>query len=554
MKTRAKTVPALLGIFAMTLALAVQVQAQSFLTNGLVAYYPFNGNANDESGNGNAGTVIGATLTTDRFGKANTAYNFNGSDDYIEIPETLFGPAVIGFTFSAWIRTDSGSYPSGYEIIYKGASNGQAELKIDTNTLRFGACLQNSSWWWADAPLPTNAFAHVVGVYKKGERVEIWVNGSLMDSKVPPNESLIQVVGYYSAIGAFRMTGSIIERFRGVIEDVRIYDRALSDSEVQQLYAYESASHTSPVQWPIGAGGNGHFYEPVLVPGGIDWESANSAAVARGGYLATTASPEENSFVFGLVSNDPRFWVPPITIGPWLGGFQPPGSPEPAGNWQWITGEPFDYTNWETGEPSNSGTTGEDRIVMWGSRGPPKEKWDDLYAFETENRPVGYIVEYSTGPTVVRQPASQVGYWGKNISFIVRAVGEPSLSYQWQKDTVPIAGATGSSLVLTNLQATNAGNYSVVVTNTYGSTTSSDAYLTVNPAGVSLALYSGITIDGVVGLTYGIQYSTDLSNTNAWRGMANVTLSVPTELWFDVQPANEARRYYRVVPGPIPVP
>jgi hypothetical protein len=92
--------------------------------------------------------------------------------------------------------------------------------------------------------------------------------------------------------------------------------------------------------------------------------------------------------------------------------------------------------------------------------------------------------------------------------------------------------------MLTNLQATNAGNFSVVVTNSYGSTTSSNAHLTVNPAGVSLALYSGITIDGVVGLTYGIQYSTDLSNTNGWQGMANVTLSVPTELWFDVQPAN----------------
>jgi hypothetical protein len=57
-----------------------------------------------------------------------------------------------------------------------------------------------------------------------------------------------------------------------------------------------------------------------------------------------------------------------------------------------------------------------------------------------------------------------------------------------------------------------------------------------------------------VGLTYGIQYNTDLSNTNGWRGMANITLSVPTELWFDVQPANQAHRFYRVVPGPISIP
>jgi hypothetical protein len=157
-------------------------------------------------------------------------------------------------------------------------------------------------------------------------------------------------------------------------------------------------------------------------------------------------------------------------------------------------------------------------------------------------------------PFITRQPRGQVGYWGKSVTFTVGAAGEAPLNYQWQKETVPLAGATGSSLVLTNLQMTDAGNYSVIVTNVYGGTTSSNAYLTMNPAGVSLALYSGITIDGVVGLTYGIQYSTDLSNTSGWRGMANVTLGVPTELWFDVQPANQPQRYYRVVPGPVPIP
>ena len=157
-------------------------------------------------------------------------------------------------------------------------------------------------------------------------------------------------------------------------------------------------------------------------------------------------------------------------------------------------------------------------------------------------------------PAITSQPRGQVGYWGKSVAFNVQVTGGPPLSYQWLKDGSPLDGATASSLVLTNLQLTDAGNYSVVVTNAYGSTTSSNAYLTMNPAGVSLALYSGITIDGVVGLTYGIQYSTDLSNTNGWRGMANVTLGTPTQLWFDVQPASQPQRYYRVVPGPISVP
>jgi hypothetical protein len=157
-------------------------------------------------------------------------------------------------------------------------------------------------------------------------------------------------------------------------------------------------------------------------------------------------------------------------------------------------------------------------------------------------------------PWIKSQPRNQIGYWGMSASFGVAAEGTAPLSYQWRKDNVPINGATDASLVLTNLQMGDAGKYSVVVTNIAGSITSSNASLIMNPAGVSLALYSGITISGVVGLTYGVQYSTDLSNTNGWRGIANVALGVPTQLWFDVQPASQPQRYYRIVPGPIPIP
>ena len=61
------------GILSLALALLTQVSAQSFLTNGLVAYYPFNGNASDESGNGNPGTPNNATLISDRFGNLNVS-------------------------------------------------------------------------------------------------------------------------------------------------------------------------------------------------------------------------------------------------------------------------------------------------------------------------------------------------------------------------------------------------------------------------------------------------------------------------------------------------
>jgi hypothetical protein len=105
------------------------------------------------------------------------------------------------------------------------------------------------------------------------------------------------------------------------------------------------------------------------------------------------------------------------------------------------------------------------------------------------------------------------------VTFNVTAYGCSPLSYQWRKEGMPIEGATDASLVLTNLQMSAAGNYTVVVTNDYGSISSNPAILTMNPACVSLALYAGVTIDGVPGLTYGIQYTTDLSNGSGTRAV-----------------------------------
>jgi len=78
------------------------------LSSGLVAWYPFNGNANDSSGNGNNGTVYGATLTTNRFGIMGKAYEFAGNSDRIVISQaqTKFGfTNQIGIT--TWFRTSA---------------------------------------------------------------------------------------------------------------------------------------------------------------------------------------------------------------------------------------------------------------------------------------------------------------------------------------------------------------------------------------------------------------------------------------------------------------
>ena len=98
--------------FAVGLCMTANVMAQvpSYVpTNGLVGYWPFNGNANDESGNGNNGTVNGATLTTDRFGVANKAYNFDGIDDFIDFVNSSVPTGVSSRTISLWFYVIS--YP-----------------------------------------------------------------------------------------------------------------------------------------------------------------------------------------------------------------------------------------------------------------------------------------------------------------------------------------------------------------------------------------------------------------------------------------------------------
>ena len=82
------------------------------------AYYPFNGNPNDESGNGYHGTVTGATLCADRFGTADSAYSFPNTGDYIEVPSS---PAATTYVdFSAWVRLDAEGDRDGGYILGKG--------------------------------------------------------------------------------------------------------------------------------------------------------------------------------------------------------------------------------------------------------------------------------------------------------------------------------------------------------------------------------------------------------------------------------------------------
>ncbi len=91
------------------------------------------------------------------------------------------------------------------------------------------------------------------------------------------------------------------------------------------------------------------------------------------------------------------------------------------------------------------------------------------------------VLTLEAEPVITSQPQSQTLPAGTNVSFVVSATGTPTLRYQWRRDGTNLAGATGNSLLLVNVQPSNDGAYSVRITNAYGSVISSDATLTVTP-------------------------------------------------------------------------
>ena len=163
-----------------------------------------------------------------------------------------------------------------------------------------------------------------------------------------------------------------------------------------------------PVVWDTGTGHNDHYYEAVLVLGGLTWHQANTQATGAGGYLATIATGSEDIFVYNLISN-PAFWmVDPAnnSQGPYLGGKQLFNQSAPNVGWHWVTVEPWVYTNWETGEPNDAPGVGtednQENYLQYFGNGNlggnpiPQRSWNDIPG--NWNGVKGYVVEWDSNP------------------------------------------------------------------------------------------------------------------------------------------------------------
>ena len=206
-------------------------------SENLVVYLPFNGNANDVTGNGYDAVVNGATLTSDRFGRSNSAYAFDGTNDYINLGE-------IGefHTVSLWIKQEVRSdhemyfghddfrlfaYSSGRIILHDDSANG-----VDTAEF-----IDDFIGEWI----------HLVAV-TDSTNSKIYLNGTNVSTTV---DNLNPVLDSVVNLGRWP---SSIHYYNGKMDDVRIYNKALTEEEVQMLYRGSSFPlsiyRAVEIKWP----------------------------------------------------------------------------------------------------------------------------------------------------------------------------------------------------------------------------------------------------------------------------------------------------------------
>jgi len=316
------------------------------VNGGLIAYYPFNSNALDESGNGNHGVIDGAQLTSDRHANSSKAYHFDGVDDYIGLTtsKTLLAPKT-AISISTWVNRD-GHYNDLEAIISTGWTTTNY---IDGPKGYFLGYAPNTGTinWSIKIPgcgeqITVNSFQsltvgtwfHVVATWDTTtDTFEVYLNGKLINSISSGCDGVLeQRTDEPIYIG--RIASPAREDwFRGSIDDVRIYNRVISSEEVQQLFTGDFATtltqtHVSQLYVSIfgrASEGDGNDYWMATQNHMEEAANAMLATDAAQSYFGSTLDDNQTFIEFiykntlgKTYSEDPDgvdYWVGELTNG-----------------------------------------------------------------------------------------------------------------------------------------------------------------------------------------------------------------------------------------------
>ncbi len=214
------------------------IRISQSLDDGVAAFYPFNGNANDESENTNNGEVIGATLTSDRFGNPGSAYSFDGVDDYIEISTNL-GLQVGRYSLTAWIKTNSN--PEGLGPIYSGkhdilgAQFGGFQVLTESQgrIVSEGYTAPIVSFGGTSSVSITDGLWHFLAATWDGSEYRVYLDGAL---EVRGRAIFPGNISWLPSIESLFIGKNLDDEFfNGTIDDLRLHNRALSEQDIKDL-------------------------------------------------------------------------------------------------------------------------------------------------------------------------------------------------------------------------------------------------------------------------------------------------------------------------------
>jgi len=475
---------------------------------GLIGWWPADGTSNDVAGGNNGILQGGASASAP--GIDGLAFSFDGTNGYVQIPDS---PTLrpTNFTVEGWVRfsgldsAGSGGSPAGDQyIVFKQNSKSADFEGIDLGKTRIGgndyfqfyvsSASGQSLHVESVTAVSVGVWYHVAAV-RDPNFIWLYVNGQL---EAQTNVTFPQDYGnlplYFGTSGQSYWD----HKFKGALDEVSLYNRALSAGEIATIYSAGAAGKckgasitAQPHSQSVAVGANAQFSVGAsgLAPILYQWQF-NGANIANGTNATLTLNSVQpgngGNYVVTVTNNigsstsavavltvlvPPAFTVQPLSRTNVMGTIamfsaNASGSAPLSYQWQLNGGNIIGGTDpMLTLGNVQPGDAGNYRVVVTNSVGAATS--------------AVAVLTVLVPPNITSQPQSRTNVVGTSAGFNVSANGTAPLNYQWQFNGANIGGATGTSLTLAGVQTSDGGNYSVVVTNSGGSVTSAVAILTV---------------------------------------------------------------------------
>ncbi|NOS70517.1 MAG: hypothetical protein HOP33_11375, partial [Verrucomicrobia bacterium] len=533
-------------------------------SSGLVGWWPGDGNANNIAGTNN-GTLQGGA-TANATGMVSSAFSFDGTNAYVQITNSAVLQPT-NFTVECWVRFTSldsaglGGSPAGDQYIvfkqntrtanFEGfdldktrTASGDVFRLIVSSSAGVSAFIQSSTL------ISTGVWYHVAAL-RGSNFMQLYVNGQL---ERQTNVAFAQNYGNLPLY--FGSTGQAFwdHKLKGNLDEVSLYNRALSSNEIAGVYTASVAGKckavnitTQPQNQAVNIGSNATFTVSATGFGNLAyrWQFnstnivgasntslvvANVQATNAGNYrvVVTNSFSSVTSAVAVLTVNVPPFVTVVPTNQTVLTGANVNFSVSAGGT------SPLNY-QWRRSGGAMAGQTNATlslTSVTTNDAGSYDVVVSNVTGSVTSAPPA--VLTVNVLPFITVAPTNQTVVAEANVSFNVSVGGTAPLNYQWRKGGVGLAGQTNTTLSLTSVTTNDAGSYDVVVSNVAGSVTSTPpAVLTVNVPPFVTVVPTNQTVLAGANVNFGVSAGGTLPLSYQWRkggvglvGQTNPTLSL----------------------------